>query len=62
MILAGQSAAASIDWDTSGLRGRRDVWVVVHQHPDEHAGFDNRAHRALDLEPNRLYLPAAWEN
>ena len=62
MILAGQSSTTSVHWDTSGLRGQRDIWVVVHQHPDEDTAMDNRARRALNLEPHRLYLPAVWKN
>jgi hypothetical protein len=57
MILDGQTGTADIGWDTAGLRGRRDIWVVIHRHPDEHALHDNRAHKALNLEPHWLYFP-----
>jgi hypothetical protein len=55
MILVGQSSTASFGWDTSGLRGRRDIWIVIQQHPDKKTALDNQTYRALDLEPNQLY-------
>jgi hypothetical protein len=57
MILDGQTGTPDIAWDTEGLRGRRDIWVAIHKHPDEHTSTDNRAHRVLNLEPHWLYMP-----
>ena len=46
-------------WDTSGLLGRRDVWVVISPQDVEDITTDNQANRTMALVPHWLYLPVA---
>ncbi|MFQ5343180.1 MAG: CARDB domain-containing protein, partial [Anaerolineae bacterium] len=58
MIPAGETATASITWDTAGKYGAHDIWVHIDHHAgEEDISTDNWAYKTLDLPPFRLYLP-----
>ncbi|MFQ5745284.1 MAG: CARDB domain-containing protein, partial [Acidobacteriota bacterium] len=58
MIPAGETATASITWDTAGKYGSHDIWVGIdYDAGEEDISTDNWAYKTLDLPPFRLYLP-----
>ena len=56
---AARRSLPVILWDTSGLLGRRDVWVVISPQDVEDITTDNQANRTLALVRHWLYLPGA---
>jgi hypothetical protein len=58
MIPAGETATASVIWDTTGKYGAHDIWVGIdYTVGEEDISTDNWAYKTINLPPFRLYLP-----
>jgi len=58
LIAAGTTATVDIPWNTAGVWGTHDIWVVLgYQADEEDISTDNRAHKTISLPFYRLYLP-----
>jgi hypothetical protein len=63
MILAGETATASVMWDTTGKYGSHEIWVGIDYHAGEEGiSTDNWAYRTINLPPFRLWLPLLLKN
>ena len=62
MILAGESGAAHVIWQSNGAYGLHNIWVrVEYQAGKENLDADNQAHRPIFLlAPHQYYLPL-WQ-
>jgi hypothetical protein len=58
LIAASTTATVGIPWNTAGVWGPHDIWVVVgYQADEEDISTDNRAHKTICLPFFRPYLP-----
>ena len=49
LILKDSTGAVTLGWDTSGVRGTHDIWVVIQNQPDDNSTTGHRADKLLAL-------------